>query len=94
MSADRTHAVLSTAFRVQTRADRARSPWNEDPAVRVFSDSPGVTALQIRGKLGIPSAPPAYAHARLSDAELLWLHAAIEERLHELGLRPLRRGGR
>lgn len=69
-----------------TRANNEDERWNDAPSVRVYGESLSVTALQIRGRLATPKAPPAYAHARLSDHDLVALYDALHARIKERGL--------
>lgn len=89
MSGDRNKGVALVEINAQSRADAKESTlrWGDEPSIRMYGYSPGHTALQIRGALKTPSAPPAYAHALLDDAQLLWLYAAVKERIKERGLR-------
>src|SRR5262245_24872715 len=93
MSEEFNHELLSVEISAQSKHQRERDEWHSTPALRMYGESPGVTALQIRGRLKVPSAPPAYAHARLRDEDLLALHDAIEARLKERGvsIRALRK---
>jgi len=68
------------------RASNEGERWDDDPSLRVYGESLGVTALQIRGRLATPKAPPAYAHAHLTDHDLVALYDALHARIKERGL--------
>lgn len=67
-------------------AAKREGNWGTEPAVRIYGYSPSYTALQIRGKIDVPSGPSAYAQAYLNDADLVWLLWAIFDRIKERGV--------
>jgi hypothetical protein len=88
VSTDATLPIKRSDFNVQSKVDHQNPNrrWTDESAVRLYSESPYSTALQIRGVLATPSKPPAYAVAHLTDDDLLWLARAAIRVLEERGV--------